>query len=473
MRRIELPIIALLTALVTFGALRAWHGTASTQVHFSLCDQYPGDMLEYHIPAVNLALHGQFPIYGFIGPKEDYMLCNRADTLPYFRTLAQAPPIVFPSKPPVYSFVLGSAYWIFGLRPSTAHLLNLLCWALMAATLPLAGYLTRGRRGMLMALAVVPLLLLIKSAPIQHLTAETLTKTLVMMASVAGMAAWGGNRPWKHFVFGASLAVLVLTKGYFALAIAGISFMYMLPFLKGSVGNGLRPVMAFASGVALALVPWIWHINTAIQGNIPERTEFSRMLREASHGLLLNTHGEIFGPDGEPRHDVVMELLLFHQYQHALENDPVIITNQLGDYNILNVHNEYCTDGDFHPEWRIIRTSFYNGLPSMDKNAKLLRFYAEHPLLGLRITWAKLYNGIGAWPWLFLPALLVLLALLLRRRLRQELWPAGLMVFSIVPVLVMFYGDVRFVATVDGACLLFLSVSVIRLLLPADSGTDT
>jgi 4-amino-4-deoxy-L-arabinose transferase-like glycosyltransferase len=453
MRRIELPIIALLTALVTFGVLRSWHGPMTDQSLFFLCDDFPGDELEYALPAANLALHGEFPVYGFIGPIEDYRLCAQPEALPYFRTLAQAPPIVFPSKPPVYSFLLGFAFEVFGMRPSTVHLLNLWLWALMASLLPIAGAMLRGRWGMYAALAAVPVLLFF-SGHHQQLTAEILTKALVMLAAVAGMAAWRGNSPWRHFLFGASMALLVLTKGYFALALAGMMFLYMTPLQKGLKGESLRPLLAFSVGGALLLVPWVLHINTAIQNNIPQRTEFSRALREASPKLMLDNHDDIYDAQGALRHDVVMELLLFHQYQHALENGTVIVTNQLGDYNILNVHNEYCTDGDFHPEWRIISSSFYNGLPEMGKNAKLLRFYVENPLLGLRITWAKLRSGIGGRPWLLLPTLLAMLVM--RRKMPTPFMPTAVLVLTILPVLVMFYGDARFVATVDGVCVLMM-----------------
>lgn len=444
---------------------------------FTLDSPYPSDALEYHLPAANLALHGRFPVYGFLGQISDYHLCARPDTMFYYRLLADAPAIAFPSKPPLYSFMLGGVYRVFGVQPWAAQLLNMSIWALMSGLLVFAGGRFYGRNGLVAGMLAVALLFVCDRGDLVHYDAELLTRLLVLAAALAGMAAFSYGGRMRHVVLGLMFALLVLAKGYFAFALLLLPLAYAWRWRSEGFVHPVKDGLAFSVALLLLILPWMLHINPMVQRGVSEREEFSRILREASPNVLVEHHSELFGPDGSARHDAVMDIMLFHQYQHAREHGFVVISNQMGDYNILNVHNEYCTDGDFHPEWRIVRSSFHNGLPGMGKYERLKRFYVSDPELGIRITVAKLKAGLSAAMFPFLPAVVVLAILFWKGNYcSRQRWSAAALLLLTVPVTVAaFYADVRFVRSAEGLAIQTLVLAageLTRLLRPTSAAAQ-
>lgn len=426
---------------------------------FYHCDSHPTDALEYHLPAANLALHDMFPIYGLIGPADEYRLCEEPDSIPYLQILQQAPAIVFPSKPPLYSFALGCAYKLFGFRPFSVVLLNAICWVLMAMMTLIAAIMLLGKRGWVAGAIGLVALVFIERKGLGMLDAELLTRTLALATSVISIKALStGSRLRWTFGAGAVFMLLSLCKGYFLVP--------MFAMLVWLVSSAIRcqakwSIAAFfAIGGVLVIIPWMLHINTMMRNGVADRLEFSEVLQAAAPVLRLQHHDEVFDSLGNYRTDVILELMLFHQYQHARENGTVVISNQMGDYNILNVHNEYCTDGDFHPEWRIIQTSFYNTAPVADKYTRVFNFYRENMRLGLRVTAAKLKASISQRPWMLFAAVLASALLLITGRFPTALVPS-LMILCMGPiVVVLFYGDPRFLQSTEAAATLLAVIGV-------------
>ncbi len=425
--------------------------------YFEVCEPFPTDAIEYHLPAANLALHNAFPYFGFIGPKEDYKLCQNNNENIYHQILEEASSIVFPSKPPLYSLLLGLGFKIFGYSPATALFFNLLCFYLIIYFLFVACYFLLGMKGLFVAL-ITSILLCVIEVNLISFDAELLTALLVLIAFTFGVIAFRNKNAKYHLLFGCAMSLLVLCKGYFVFSVMIFIIIYLSFILKNKVMSAIYSLMFFLMGFLLFILPWVCFINFSIQNNIESRTAFHNKLKEHAPNLILNNHDEIYNANGAIRDDVIFDLMLFHQYQHAAENNFVFITNQLGEYNILNVHNEYCSDGDFHPEWRIIKTSFYNKHKDKDKNTKLFMFYRYHFLLGIEIVLAKIKNSITAKTFWYWCAIILLLFFGLKQKYPKELLTALIFMANVFLVLIVFYGDVRFVQTVIPLSILSIGV---------------
>lgn len=419
------------------------------------------DFLEYHLPAANLALHGRFPIYGFLSQMNDYKICLQADSSKYLRDTYAAGAMVFPSKPPLYSFIAGWAYRIAGFKPQSSVWLNVLLLALGAASIAAAVHAATGQ--LLLSLLAALGLIALRKNDIYLFDAEILTVTIVSLLVYWAVWAVRSKSFWVHAIGGLLTALLLLAKGYYVLVVALITLAYLQQMVARKSFTFLRNASAFWAGLLTLWLPWIVFINISVQQDIPNRLSFSKKLEATAPHLLLQTHNDIFNVDGTYREEVVEDILKFHQYQHARENSFFLITNQLGDYNILNVHNEYCTDGDFHPEWRIIQTSFYNQLPpGLTKHQKLWRFYRQHPDMLWGLPLAKLKNAFKGRTVLFFLAVLLSLVIWCYSFSFSRALHLALLVTPFL-ALVAFYGDERFAQTADAAALYALFVGIASL----------
>lgn len=455
---IKFSFLTVLSGALAIGWLSLRFEVDTNADVFYHCEPHPTDALEYHLPAANLALHGVFPFYGLMGPIDDYRLCGRADTVRYFQILQHAPIIVFPSKPPLYSFLLGCSYKVFGLRPFSGVLLNTMCWGLMVILMLAAGKMMLGEHGWVAGALGLIVLVSLEQKGLAMLDAELLTRTLALAAAViAAKAIKTGSILWFSAT-GAMLMLLSLTKGYFLLPMVVMLCWLMLTAVRTRSRRDFSSAGGFAIGGLLFVLPWVIHINNLMRIGVADRMEFSDVLQAGSPHIRLQHHDDVFDSHGSFRQDVVLELMLFHQYQHARENGPIFVSNQMGDYNILNVHNEYCTDGDFHPEWRIIQSSFYNSHQEMGKYSRICRFYEDDPALGMRITAAKLKAAITKTAWAFIGALLISALLVIQRRFPQEFVPGLMLLLTSPIVVILIYGDPRFIQSTDAVAVLLLTL---------------
>lgn len=445
--RFFIKILCFAIGLYCLGLITKYFTPDITDEYFQLCDPFPTDFIEYHLPAANLALNGVFPYFGFLDDYQAYKLCETEFPNDYHKILLSAPAIVFPSKPPVYSFFLGIFYKYFGYRPQTYFYLNYFILSLLLFLAIVGCYLLYHNKSVLPIIGTILLMIFVQTR-LSALSAELLTSFIAFAVFIVSIFAFKQKSFFLHLLSGALFSLLLLTKGIFVFALFFMLSFYAFVLLNNKMVSDIKNLLFFVLGGLLVALPWWIHINMSIQNDLKNRNAFHQVLKFAAPKLMFDSRDEIFQADGNYRIDVIQNLMLFHQYQHAIENDFVFITNQLGEYNILNVHNEYCTDGDFHPEWRIIYSSFYNKHLEKSKNVKLLLFYIQKPLLGVKITVAKLINSFDSKTIVFWVSLTVLLFFSIKRRPSIEMLMALFFKVNVFLVLIVFYGDVRFIYVV-------------------------
>jgi hypothetical protein len=95
----------------------------------------------------------------------------------------------------------------------------------------------------------------------------------------------------------------------------------------------------------------------------------------------------------------------------SIRSDKVIILSTQGTPVLLEMNNEYCIDGGWHPEYSQSSESFYNN-DGIDKSRTLLKvgnFYWKNPRLFFQIMSKKLINGFSPFVYFWLFIIFVLL----------------------------------------------------------------
>ncbi len=97
-----------------------------------------------------------------------------------------------------------------------------------------------------------------------------------------------------------------------------------------------------------------------------------------------------------------------------------MFTNQVDRAILLADHNEYCIDGEFHPEFEVISTSYHNThYINSSTFLKIFHFYYDQPSLFFKIATAKIDNVFKKGNSIFL-IFGLLIALSFLRKIIQE-----------------------------------------------------
>jgi 4-amino-4-deoxy-L-arabinose transferase-like glycosyltransferase len=294
---------------------------------------------------------------------------------------------------------------------------------------------------------------------------EIITQLLATFTCLVGVVAFRRpNSKFLHLVFGISASLLVLCKGYFIIFTAFMIFVYLFSFFRNKKVNDIYALALFVGGFLLLLMPWTWFINSAVQNGIDERLKFTEILRENATTMVEN-RSEIYADDGSIRGDIILSIILTIQYLNSAQNDFFLITNQVNGNHILDVNNEYCIDGGFHPEWRVIQSSFYNTKSYEGKYKNLFYFYTENPLLGMEILLgrigfsAKSLLGVIYW---FAVLLIPLTFFSLSNK--REVIPLIVFMLNIFLTIILVMGYIQSIQTIFPIILIFIAYSAISII---------
>ena len=454
--------IFFITAITYFVTYRYYPEWAET-LQYEFESGHQPDAFEYYMPAANLALHNKFPYYGFISSMDDYQLNSKPESIKYFADTYKAGSMVFVSKPPLYSLLLGLSFKLFGFKPFIAIVFNFVCLVVIVFCMLLLGYLIKKWLGLLIALISILLWFIVSVPIVYHCDAEMLTKAFAMLFLLISIFSFRQKKNSFFFLLGLTAALLLLTKGIFLFSFLFTGIWLFVVFLKVKTTQKLKQIIFYLIGLFIPLFIWMLYINPLLKRDIPNRLVFADKLEATTPQILVEKREQLFDSNGVLRKDVIENLNKFHQYQHARENSFVFISNQNGKYNILNVHNEFCTDGDFHPEWRIIKTSFYQSYLNDPNIIKLSKFYSTFRLLGLKITWAKFINTGSISGFLYYISLFFLSGLFLMQKASEKLFVGYFLLVSVFMYLIILYGEIRFIDSVLPITLLLSILSIVEL----------
>lgn len=426
--RKPLPFLAsALIALMAFWVTR--HSASLNNTQSCTCNHgYGIDPFEYHLIAANLALHNQFPVYGFIGPPDEYQICKEnTEARPYLNDLQKAGPVLFTGRPPVFPLLLGICYKLFGVNLQAFLFLCALCSALLAGLMPYAGYRLWGKKGLLMGCFSAVLFLLFKNEGSSSINAEYFTKLIAFICFLTLLIAFRERKRKDFFISGVFLGILLLTKGTFIFLPLLLTLYLLYEGIRQKNFTFIRNLSFLIGGSLLFIAPWSAYINIQVGKHQSEMQSWAKRFAATLPPTIKVNNRDSLLQQGNYSPGAIDYFNKTQQIVYTTNLHFILITNQVDTEILRSVNNEYCLDGDFHPEWKLISTSYYNTTyESLSSTSQILHFYMEHPVLAAKIFTAKLQNAFSETPGIFgacvaLWGLFVLLPLAGGRS--SKLWP--------------------------------------------------
>lgn len=381
---------------------------------------FPSDALEYHFIAVNFALANQFPVLGFLKDTAAYHICPTRGSASLLQMLQQNGPVVLLSRPPMYSFLLGLAYKLFGIHVWFTSVFNAALLSLIMVLLPMAGFQLWQKKGLMAGVLIALIYIGLRANYFmgQH-NVENMCMLIYIVLFMAGLRLGKPTaRPVHYLLVGLAVGFSVLTKGIFILT--PVFIVVFLFIQKKGLKQWLYNVGMLSAGVMLIVLPWVIYINTIRVNTIAERTAWAAKVKSQLPDIKADTRDELAA--NKAAYPLINDFIMKQFYIHYVEETGfIIVTNQIAGGALLLVNNEQCTDGDLHPEWKMIKGAYYN-THHLDKsaNARIVHFYMDNPRLFVKIMVAKIANASSVFPLFFLLSAalwaLVLLQQLINRR---------------------------------------------------------
>lgn len=430
---------------------------------------YGLDATEYHLLSANVALHNVFPIYGFVGEMADYKLCKEnIDLAEYYNILANTGPVVFSGRPPLYPLIMGLVYKLIGFSPQALYSLNFISIWLTALLLAITLFVTRGA----ILASIVSVVYLYITVPFAHVNdAEAFTRLPYFIAILTLIWAEYYNKKRFYFIAGIAIALALLTKGtllIFAALFILIIFYRAYSNRSLTILNGI----IYLCAIAMIIIPWSLFINHQLKKSENERSNWAVYMNKAIPDVSVQKSKDLFNASiNWYSKEAVYYFIKIHQTRYVADSAFVIITNQLNRSIILSDHNEFCLDGDYHPEFEAITTSYHNRFSKKDEWVwkSVARFYASDPVFAPQVLYAKLCAlGRTSTNLYFLSIVLMTLALCFRHHIISDLTAK---LFAVAYTLIYFtalhYGLLYLVIWIAIICLL---ISLGIILLHAEKG---
>jgi|GEM_PF-4399766 len=360
------------------------------------------DFLEYHMIAINFIKSGSFFIHGLAYDPATYHLCDNHQTQIILEFLDKNGPFIMLNRPPVYIIFLSVMYGLFGIETYPLYIANMLLVSLICALIYLIMVRLTGGRKRYIGLIGVFLFLSYKMPDILQIDAELLSGLAGVLILYSGIRCYQSNALKDYFLFGITVIIGILTKGVFLFVIP-IFFLVSL-YVFGQYKDLIKKLAFTSLGVAVLLIPWVIFINLKNMDSVEERKLSQEKIAAwtPKHSFSDEDEFRRFYYTGD-NNLVTLNMILGYAYYLYMESNPfILVTNQAASESIFMANNEFCTDGEWHLEWKFIKNAYYNTV-HLDKPVlvRLILFYYEHPKLFFEIFAGKLASASKKLPSFF------------------------------------------------------------------------
>lgn len=362
------------------------------------------DVWENQTVAVNFAQYNKFPVMGMIGDSELYQLdkLEENDIENYSKCrFFQAGPIVDFFKPPVYGIILGLGYKLLGIDLKVAYYLNVLFLTgivfLMIKTMDLL--YSKAWIGGIIALFYI----YSGEHNLTNILPETLVTLLLLTIVYITILIMKEDKISSYFLIGIVIGLGILTKG--TMLILSLLIVLSIIVSKWNTEKLRIKICSLIGGLLIIIAPWIIYSNVLRLNASSEMIKWRENVvstEKKCEQLLVEgdwaKHGIGFNADTH-QEKLVTELLKRYVTPHSV----IIISNQTPVEGLLELHNEYCSDGLWHPEWKFKEDAIYNNnYSSLSPVGKVIRFYVDNPSYIYKNALGKLNNSITAKNYLFI-----------------------------------------------------------------------
>lgn len=358
------------------------------------------DTWENHTVAVNFAKFNQFPFLGIIGEDstiyqlDSFQESSIDDSHIKCRFLSSGPVLSF-YKPPLYGILLGISYKIAGIDLKTAYYLNCVFLYLITLLIIQIGSILFSKKGNFIGGAIAIIYLLIGEHELSNILSQNLLILLALIVTYYTMLVSEKITNIRIILLGFFLSLSILTKGIMLI----ISFLIIIYFCYINVKKKRLSYLAVLfTTIIITALPWIIYSNymriKAFDDIVKWQKEVTLTAKKCIvKDILDNNQGK---KDTEFRSDVNREFLTdsiitILMKRYTTPDKFILISNQTPIEGFLEVHNEYCLDGSWHPEWIIKEDAIYNNYYlNVSPIWKIIYFYRDNPRLIVKIATAKI-----------------------------------------------------------------------------------
>jgi hypothetical protein len=353
------------------------------------------DVWETHTIAANFAKYNLFPVMGIVDEGDFYQLdkLEENEIRAYIKCrFLSAGPVVDFFKPPVYGFILGVSYKIFGIDLKVAYYLNCVFYIGTMLLMMLIGGLLFNRNGYLIGGVVAIFYTLTTGHSFSNVLPETLL-TLMLLAIVYYSILTTQKKSLKNVILlGLFISLGILTKGIMLLISFVIIFYFCLMYYMEKKFR-VNLIVLFTV-ISITFLPWVLYANYVKSNSIDEMIKWKEQVEitekdcQSAYILDKNWSNDGVGFTSEVNQDKLVTKLL---KRYVSPNLFIIISNQAPSEGFLEVHNEYCIDGLWHPDWIFKKEAIYNN-KYLDASPvlKVIQFYIDNPSFIYKIAVGKI-----------------------------------------------------------------------------------
>lgn len=392
------------------------------------------DVWENHTVAVNFSEYNKFPVMGMIGDSELYQLdkLEENDIEAYSKCrFFQAGPVVDFFKPPVYGIILGLGYKVFGVDLKVAYYLNLLF--LMGIVFFIIKTMDLLHSKAWLGGIIALLYIYFGEHNLNNILPETLVSLLLLTVFYIAILIIREDKTSSYFLIGIVIGLGVLTKGTMLI----LSFLIISSIIvsKWKTERFRIKICSLIGGLLIILTPWIIYSNVLRLNTSAEMIKWRENIvsteRKCNHLLVEREwakNGIGFSADTH-QEKIVTDLLRRYVTPHSV----IIISNQTPAEGLLELHNEYCVDGLWHPEWKFKESAIYNNnYSSLSPVGKVIRFYLDNPRYIYKNALGKLKNSINSNNYIFILSSFLISCLSVILRVRRTNYNLRLSLFIIL-----------------------------------------
>lgn len=356
-------------------------------------------MLEYHTSAVNFALGNKVAVMGIIYPESSYNICTD-DIADSTNQVGKAVRVIFKDngslpllyRPPLISLLLGITYKCFGVNLLYGYILNLLFISLTAALMPVILFKLWKNKGVIAGLIAALIFLKLRAPMAEKIGPEPLISLLLTLMLLATISIQNAGKFSRYLLLGMLFGIGILTKGN-SFFLAPLYALFILITGWRQPVLTVKKIGGIMMGGFIIMLPWMIWANYLRLTTVTEREQWKKSVQAYSPDIIAKNKAFKLGTASLAELIELLTKVMYPVYADA--NNLVIITNQmnLSGKTTWWINNEYCVDGQVHPEVELVQNTYYNNKhPEISDWHKILYFYKDNPSYFLPIIKGKI-NG--------------------------------------------------------------------------------
>ncbi len=371
------------------------------------------DQIDYHTCAVNFSKGYGFLYGGKLNDSVDYKIALEDESAKLQHELLAG--VKRLDRFPAYIIITAFLYKLFGVEPRVIYIFQWILLCLFVSLLPIAGLRLWGEKGFWGSFLAMPLLLIYLNKYALIISPDLISVFLnfyvLFLFSVARQ-----NRAFKHYVM---LSFLLGLSFLFKASLMFFAVLMWADIFINAIKKNKKMFLKLLGCFILFLICWLpynmWRVVEARQIEKNAKQLFSLVNKKSDINAInnfLNENKNGFGyypivfeinnedicvyqniivpelenkpyPDFKilTRLNVPQRILFFAKYQLRFSSCFFMTRLYHNGTSVLEVHNEFVTDGQIHPEWMHNQNSYYNndGLFSRPPVIRALMFYINNP----------------------------------------------------------------------------------------------